>query len=116
KAESNFIPGGRYHNFKDFMDFPQIGPARLRYLALIPLSHKEIDQKKSVFNAMDKRDILLHYPYQSFDHLIDLLREAAIDPQVTSIKMTLYRVAKHSQVINALINAAKNGKMVTGVM
>jgi polyphosphate kinase len=116
KAESNFIPGGRYHNFKDFMDFPQIGPARLRYLPLIPLSHKEIDQRKSVFNAMDKRDILLHYPYQSFDHLIDLLREAAIDPQVTSIKMTLYRVAKHSQVINALINAAKNGKMVTGVM
>jgi polyphosphate kinase len=116
KANSNFIPGGRYHNFKDFMDFPKIGAPRLQYPPLTPLSHKELDQRESVFNVMDKRDILLHHPYQSFDHLIDLLREAAIDPQVTSIKMTLYRVAEHSQVINALINAAKNGKMVTVVM
>jgi polyphosphate kinase len=113
---SSFIPGGRYHNFKDFMTFPRIGPPQLRYPPLPALPQKDFARKKSVLKAMEKRDVLLHYPYQSFDYLIDLLREAAIDPRVTSIKITLYRVAKRSQVINALINAAKNGKQVTVVM
>ena len=114
--ESSLIPGGKYHNFKDFMTFPRIGAPRLRYPPWPALPHRDFAQKKSLFTAMEKRDVLLHYPYQSFDSLIDLLREAAIDPQVTSIQMTLYRVATQSQVINALINAAKNGKRVTVVM
>lgn len=116
KTNSSFIPGGRYHNFKDFMTFPRIGPSRLQYPPRRPLPQPAFDRKNSVLKAMEQRDVLLHYPYQSFDYLIDLLREAAIDPRVTSIKMTLYRTAKHSQVINALINAAKNGKRVIVVM
>ena len=116
ELDSSLIPGGRYHNFKDFMTFPRIGPPRLRYPLSPVLPHRHFARKNSVFAVMEKRDVLLHYPYQSFDYLIDLLREAAIDPRVTSIQMTLYRVARQSQVINALINAAKNGKQVTVVM
>ncbi len=116
KADSNFIPGARYHNFKDFISFPRIGHPHLQYTPLSPLPHKELEQRKSLFRALERKDVLLHYPYQSFEYLIDLLREASIDPQVTSLHMTLYRVAKHSQVINALINAAKNGKKVTVMM
>ena len=68
--------------------------------------------QKSILSALKSRDILLHYPYQSFQYTVDLLREAAIDPKVKSISMTLYRVAKNSNVINALINAIRNGKTV----
>jgi polyphosphate kinase len=116
KADSNFIPGGKYHNFKDFMHFPRVGDADLRYPPLVPLPRQEFAPDTSMFQDIEKRDILLHYPYHAFDYLIDLLREAAIDPHVTHIKMTLYRVARHSQVVNALINAANNGKIVTVVM
>jgi polyphosphate kinase len=112
----NLIPGGRYHNAKDFMNFPNIGKALAGYKPIIPLIHKDFKKHKSIFSAIREKDILLHYPYQSFHHVIDLLREAAIDPKVKSIKMTLYRVAKKSNVINALINACRNGKSVTVVM
>ncbi len=110
--ESTLIPGARYHNFKDFMRFPRIGPDSLHYEPISPLPHPAIDRSRSLLQTIEEQDLLLHYPYQSFDYVIDFLREASIDPKVTSIKITLYRVAKNSQIINALINAAKNGKTV----
>lgn len=113
KDESNFIPGGRYHNFKDFINFPAVGPETLRYCFPKALPHRHIQPNHSLLEIIRERDILLHYPYQTFDYLIDFLREAAMDPTVSSIKMTLYRVAKNSKVINALMSAARNGKSVT---
>ncbi|MDG6243512.1 MAG: polyphosphate kinase 1 [Methanolobus sp.] len=112
----NLVPGGKYHNAKDFMGFPQIWPDAFYYQKKDPLPHKDLIRHKSILAAIRERDILLHYPYQSFDYFIDLLREAAIDPYVSSIKITLYRVARNSNVINALINAIKNGKKVTVVI
>ncbi len=105
--------GGRYHNFKDFMNFPKVGPADLCYPASPPMPHRDLPINKSIFEVIRQQDIMLHYPYQSFQYIIDLLREASIDPKVRSIKMTFYRAASHSNVINALINAARNGKSVT---
>lgn len=110
--EDNIISGGKYHNFKDFIKFPRIGPKWLENNALPPLQAHYFKHHKSVFNEIRKRDHILHFPYQSFSYFIDMLREAAIDPQVDSIKITLYRVAKKSMVINSLINAARNGKKV----
>ena len=116
-AESGpFIPGGRYHNFKDFMGFPRIGPKELAAAPRPPLAHKDIDAAATFFKAIRRRDVLVHYPYQTFDYLIEFLRQAAIDPKVRSIKMTLYRVARNSKIVNALINASRNGKRVTVVM
>ncbi|MBT3300967.1 MAG: polyphosphate kinase 1 [Bacteroidetes bacterium] len=109
------IPGGRYHNFKDFMDFPLLGKA-YRYEALPPLVHPDISYQTGMLRAIRERDIMLYFPYHSFDTFIDLLREASIDPKVEEIKITLYRLAKNSSVINALINAARNGKTVTAVV
>jgi polyphosphate kinase len=105
--------GGRYHNFKDFMKFPNLGSKTLEYTPVVPLWHKDLPPNTSIIAAIKKQDIMLHYPYQSFQYIIDLLQEASIDPKVRSIKMTIYRAAKNSSVINALINAARNGKYVT---
>ena len=110
------IAGARYHNFKDFINFPDFWLCDHKYQKTTPLPHHAIHSKKSLMEVITRRDILLHYPYQSFDYVIDLLREASIDPRVTSIKFTLYRVAKYSTVINALINAARNGKTVVVVL
>ena len=110
------IAGSKYHNNRDLMNFPSIGRSTLRYPKIKPLSHKDIDPNKSLLRSMRKKDILLHYPYNSFNYVIDLLREASIDPKVTSIQMTIYRAAKKSSVLNALINAVKNGKSVTVVL
>lgn len=110
------IGGSRIHNFKDFMNFPSIGKKALYYKAISPLSHPDIPQGAPCLNLIAQKDILLHFPYQSFNHFIDLLREASIDPKVTEIKMTAYRMAKNSNVIHALINAARNGKRVTVVL
>ena len=112
----NVIAGGRYHNFKDFIKFPQIGGPKFRYAPLPPLDHPDLRNVVSLLAIVRKKDILLHFPFQAFHHLLDLLREAAISPHITSIKMTLYRVADNSRVINALISAAKNGKRVTVVI
>ena len=112
----SFIPGGRYHNFKDFMSFPQIGKRSFSYENLPPVPIPELDKSHVLFDAISKKDFILHHPYQSFDYIIRFLREAAIDPQVNTIKITLYRVAKNSNVINALINAVKNGKKVLALM
>ena len=112
-ASDNLRGGGRYHNFKDFMSFPKIGSSDLNYAKTIPLPHPLLKPKKSILNAIYQNDILLHFPYQSFQYIVDLLREASIDPKVRAIKMTFYRAARDSNVINALINAARNGKNVT---
>ncbi|MFM8179731.1 MAG: polyphosphate kinase 1 [Candidatus Kapaibacterium sp.] len=114
-AES-MIPAGRYHNFKDFIGFPTLGLTHLRYEPLKQLSHPDFLRHRSAFDAIKERDIMVHYPYQTFGHLLDLLREAAIDPEVRRISMTLYRAAKASHVVNALVNAARNGKAVTVVV
>ena len=108
--------GGRYHNFKDFMGFPILGHRELQYAPLPPLKHKDLFENRSVLSMVREKDIMLNFPYQSFQYIIDLLREASIDPKVRSIKMTIYRAAKNSGVINALINAARNGKYVTVFM
>lgn len=117
EADDVVVAGGRYHNFKDYIDFPKIGAAHLRYRPMPPLEHPLLHDRKSLFRAIQKQDILLSYPYQSYHHFIDLLREAAIDPQVSSIKITVYRlVSRNSKVVHSLINAARNGKKVTVVV
>ena len=115
-SEDNLIPAGRYHNFKDYMQFPNLGGKRLMYKPTPPHAHPLIHPHQSLFEVITNKDLLLHVPYQKFDHYINLLREASIDPKVISIKITLYRVAWSSRVINALINAALNGKKVTVVI
>ncbi|MDX9726514.1 MAG: polyphosphate kinase 1 [Bacteroidales bacterium] len=110
------IPGDRYHNFKDFMRFPYLGKKKFYYEPLVPVQHKDILPGKSILSAIKKRDIMLFFPYHPFDHFIDLLREASIDPYVTSIQITLYRLATNSSVINALLNAVRNGKKVTTIV
>ena len=110
------ISAGRYHNFKDFMGFPNLNRPELELPFLKPLPHPKIEATQSLFQNIAKQDLMLHFPYQSYLPVIDLLREAAIDPRVESIKMTLYRVAKRSNIINALINARKNGKKVVVVL
>lgn len=107
------VKGGRYHNFKDLMKFPKIGPPQFLYPPTPPLIHKDLPINQSIFNIIRHKDIMLFFPYHSFQHVIDFLREASIDPHVREIKITLYRVATNSNVINALINAAQNGKIVT---
>jgi polyphosphate kinase len=107
----NLIPGGRIHNFRHFMDFPkqifrEAGKRRK------PFDHPLLVENR-VTDVVMHRDIMLHFPYHSFNAVIDLLREAAIDPDVTSIKVTCYRLATQSKIINALINAVRNGKHVT---
>ncbi|MGC9332282.1 MAG: polyphosphate kinase 1, partial [Bacteroidales bacterium] len=108
----HLVEGDRYHNSKDFMNFPDLLGPEHSYEKIAPLWHKDIIERESVFNTIQKKDILLHYPYQSFNHMLDMLREASIDPKVRSIRITLYRVANQSAVINALINASRNGKNV----
>ncbi len=114
--DDTIIRGGRYHNFKDFMSFPAIGRSDLEYEPMPPLVQKVLPKHTSIFSTVKTRDMMMHTPYQSFRYIIDLLREASIDPQVKAIKMTIYRVASNSNVINALINASRNGKAVTVFM
>lgn len=106
------IPGNRYHRFGDFINFPNVGPKSLEYPTTVPLKVKGLHPTESIINKLAERDYLINLPYQSYDYIILFLREAAIDPKVTEIHITLYRLAENSKVINALINAAKNGKKV----
>ena len=106
----NLIPGGRIHNFRHFMDFPRSvfnGEGKRRK----PFDHPLLEERR-VTDVVMEQDIMLHFPYHSYNPVIDLLREAAIDPDVTSIKITCYRLAEQSKIINALINAVRNGKQV----
>lgn len=107
----NLIPGGRIHNFRHFMDFPDKafrGKSKNRR----PFDHPLLQDRRTT-DVLMERDVMLHFPYHSFNPVIDLLREAAIDPDVTAIKITCYRLAGNSKIINALINAVRNGKQVT---
>ena len=115
-SEENTIPGGRYHNRKDFMNFPDIGKKRHYYPKLPPFRHKDLRSHTSILKILRRKDVMLHYPYQTFNHFIDLLREAAIDPFVSDIGITIYRIAPDSKVANALLNAVRNGKKVTVVI
>jgi polyphosphate kinase len=110
------IAGDRYHNFKDLMKFPVVGKKKFYFDPLKPIQHPDITPGKSILSAISRKDIMLFFPYHPFDHFIDLLREASIDPFVTSIQITLYRLARNSSVINALLNAVRNGKSVTTVV
>ena len=112
-SSDSVIPGGRYHNRRDYMDFPNLGRFDLLYTPKIPLPVDGLSLDGSILNKIAKKDYLINAPYQSFSYIIKFLREAALDPNVTAIKITLYRLAKNSQVISSLINAAKNGKKVT---
>lgn len=111
-ATDSIIPGGRYHNRRDYMDFPNLGRFDLLYKKNDPLPIPGLSLEGSILEKIAEKDYLLNAPYQSFAYLIKFLREAALDPKVTSIKITLYRLAKNSQIISSLINAAKNGKKV----
>jgi len=106
----NLIPGGRIHNFRDFMDFPD-NIFKEKRQRKKPFDHPLLTVRR-VSDVIMEKDILLHFPYHSFVPLIDLLREAAFDPDVTTIKITCYRLAPQSKIINALINAVRNGKEV----
>ena len=112
-SNDSVIPGGRYHNRRDYMSFPNLGRFDLLSKKDYPLPVNGLDLELSMIQQIKERDYLIHTPYQSFNYVVKFLREAAIDPKVQSIKITLYRLAKHSQIISSLINAAKNGKRVT---
>ncbi len=107
------IPGGRYHNRRDYMGFPSLGRADLLYEKIKPLPVKGLSIEGSLLDQIAKRDYLQHVPYHTFTYVIKFLREAALDPRVRSIKITVYRLAANSQVAASLINAVKNGKQVT---
>jgi len=108
------MKGGKYHNFKDFIKFPKnIGSKKLTFPEHLPHPVRELTPGNPFFESIRKRDLLLHYPYHSFQSIIDLLREASLDPSVWAIKATIYRLAPESQIVEALINAARNGKEVT---
>ncbi|MBK0379574.1 polyphosphate kinase 1 [Mucilaginibacter segetis] len=108
----SLIPGNRYHSFKDFIKFPNVGRPELEYNKNIPLPVSGLSFGKSLMSLIAKKDFLISTPYQSFDYIIHFLREAAIDPKVREINITVYRLAENSKIIHALINAAKNGKKV----
>ena len=113
QSTDSVIAGGRYHNRRDYMNFPHCERKELMYKPFHPYPIKALKVEESLFSQIAQRDYLQYTPYHSFSYLIRFLREAALDPKVKSIKITIYRLAKQSQVINSLINAVKNGKKVT---
>jgi len=109
----SIIPGGRYHNRRDYMKFPSLGRDDLLYKKIQPLPIKGLSLQGSLLDKIAKKDYLLYAPYQSFSYVVKFLREAALDPKVKSIQITIYRLAQISHIASSLINAAKNGKNVT---
>ena len=109
----SIIPGGKYHNRRDYMSFPSMNQNKLIYKELKPLDIQNFDLSKNIFDKLKRRDYLLHTPFHKFNYVLRFLSEASIDPSVTKISITIYRLSKLSSVANALINAAKNGKEVT---
>lgn len=109
----SLIPGGRYHNRRDYMKFPDLGAKHLLYDKIEPLPIPNLTFQGSLLKEIAKKDFLQYTPYQSFSYTIKFLREAALDPDVKSIKITIYRLAEVSHIASSLINAAKNGKDVT---
>ena len=113
--KDNLIPGGSIHNYKDFINFPEEVFA-VKNPRKKPFRHPQLHHIYRVTDVILQKDVLLNFPYHSFESVIDLLRESAIDPQVVSIKITCYRLAPRSKIINALTNAVRNGKQVTAVL
>ncbi|MBE3670688.1 RNA degradosome polyphosphate kinase [Vibrio navarrensis] len=112
----SLIPGGRYHNFKDFIGFPNVGRDYLENKPLPPMSCADFEGHANAFDAIRAQDILLHYPYHSFEHITELVRQASFDPKVVSIKINIYRVAKNSRLMSSLVDAVHNGKRVVVVV
>ncbi|WP_296386115.1 polyphosphate kinase 1 [Winogradskyella sp.] len=112
-ANDSIIPGGRYHNRRDYMDFPSLGRTDLLYDKIMPLPVEGLSLQESIFKTIAKKDYLVYAPYHTFSYVVKFLREAALDPKVKTIKVTIYRLAQISHVASSLINAAKNGKKVT---
>jgi polyphosphate kinase len=112
-SKDSIIPGGRYHNRRDYMDFPSLGRTDLLYDRIKPLPVKGLSLQESIFTTVAKKDYLVYTPYHTFSYVVKFLREAALDPKVRTIKITIYRLAQISHVASSLINAAKNGKYVT---
>ncbi len=112
----NLIPGGRYHNFKDFIAFPNVGREYLENKPMPPMKCADFEGYANSFEAIKAKDILLYYPYHTFDHIGELVRQASFDPKALSIKINIYRVAKDSRLMNSLIDAVHNGKNVTVVV
>lgn len=115
-SHDSIVAGGRYHNFKDFIKFPGAGKRHLVYRPLVQIRHRAFKAFRNAFDAIRDRDILLYYPYHTFEHVLELLSQASFDPSVLAIKINIYRVAKHSRIIDAMIHAAYNGKKVTVVV
>lgn len=113
KGHDATIASGRYRNFRDFISFKNVGAKYLENKALPPIESAAFSRFENVFEAITAQDILLYYPYHRFNHMTEFLRQAAYDPQVTQIKINIYRVARHSLIMDALLNAARNGKKVT---
>ena len=111
-STDSLIPGGRYHHRRDYMDFPNLGRNELWHPRFDPLPILGLSLEKSILRAIDEKDYLIYTPYHSFSYLVKFLREAALDPEVTSIKITIYRLSNVSNIVSSLINAAKNGKVV----
>ena len=112
-SQEDLVMGGRYNNLQDLIKLPNPGSKELEWKSLSPMRVPYLDEMGSMIRAVKKQDVFLHFPYESFDYLIRLLMEAAFDPKVDEIKITQYRVAENSAVINTLISAAQNGKKVT---
>ncbi|PJC86167.1 polyphosphate kinase 1 [Vibrio sp. HA2012] len=112
----SLLPGGRYQNFKDFIGFPNVGRNYLENKSLQPMTCADFDNYDNAFDAIRAKDILLYYPYHTFDHITELVRQASFDPKVRSIKINIYRVAKNSRLMNSLIDAVHAGKEVTVVV
>lgn len=115
-SNDSLVSGGRYRNFKDFIHFPNFGHASLEFPHFTPLVSAEFERHATSFDAISHSDILLHYPYHSFGYFTEWVRQASFDPKVSHIKITMYRVAKHSRVIHSLLDAVRNGKKVSVVM
>ena len=116
RSIDSMMAGNRYHNFKDFLSFPSLGSDDMENHALSEIKSVQFETADTPFDAIAKKDVLLYYPYYSFDYFTEFLRQASYDPKVTSIKINIYRVASNSRVINSLIHAANNGKSVTVVV
>lgn len=111
--KDSIIPGLKIHNFRHFMDFPDVFKDYKKPIERTTFPHPEFKNDKRITDVITQKDILLTFPYHTFNHVIDLLREAAMDPDVKSIQLTAYRLASNSKIVNALINAVRNGKEVT---
>ena len=111
--KDSIIPGQKIHNFKHFMDFPKIFESEKQSKVRSSFVHPDFAGRQRISDVVVKKDVLLSFPYHTFHPVIDLLREAAMDPEVRSIYITIYRMAENSKIANALINAARNGKDVT---